>query len=227
MNGGAYAARITVLMVDDHPIVLSAITNIVSKSDDFEVYTAHSGAEALALYEQHKPDIVLCDINLDAHMSGIELTQRLVATYGARVVVFSSHTDHGTITSAIEAGAQGYITKGTPPPQLLELLREAARGREVYDSAVAVTVVSSKIRTSATDLDSDPLSPREEEILRLLCSEVINIREIADRLHISEATVKTHLNRLYFKLKVSSKTQAVARAFRYGIIKPEDLDSGI
>ena len=226
IGGRVEEEKVTLLMVDDHPIVAEAVTNMVARDPSFEVHSAGSGREALALYNRLKPDIVLCDISLDADMSGIELTQRLTQTDpgGAAVIMFTSHADDFSITSAIDAGAVGYITKGTPPDALLGYLKAAARGEQVYDATVAQSVVG--VLRRGTVPSTPLLLPREMEVLQLLCDGAVSNEEIAERLFISRHTVKTHLDRIYAKLGVRSKTAAVVHAYKTGLVKGRN-DKGL
>lgn len=208
-------------MVDDHPIVSEAVAGTLNAHEDFSVRTASTGTEALRLYEQARPDVVLCDLSLDENMSGIELTSRIVkGDAEAKVVVFTSFTDPDNVTAALDAGAVGYLAKSMPPSELAQRLRDAAEGEPVYDSQTQ-SIVFSLFRKRRTVSEASPiLTPRELEVLTELCRTGGSTQEIAEHLFLAESTVTTHLKNVMTKLGVSSRTKAVVVAHKTGLVKP-------
>ena len=216
--------ELKVLIADDHPLVLQAVSDAIAGRDGFTVCEARSGPEALAIYDRERPDVVLCDFSFrEGNMSGIECTRRLMAAYPeARVVMFTSHDGDESVAAAMDAGALGYITKATPTGHLLDFLTQAGHGIPVFDPEIA-PAVGRLLRNRDARPRAAMLTSRETDVLNLLCSEVIGNREISAALCISEHTTKTHLDSLYGKLGVSSKTAAVARALKLGIVDPASL----
>lgn len=213
-----------VLVVDDHPLMRDAIAGSLTREERFEVITASSGPEALVMHEKHAPNLVLVDVSLTTEMSGIELTNRLLnADPDALVVMLTSHTDDETVAAALDAGANGFLTKcAASEADLATVLTSALDGEAVYDK-VSSGVVTRLMRTRHQRPAQILLTAREEDILRLLCSEVVETKEIAAALFISDHTVKTHLESLYKKLGVSSKVAACVRALRTGLISEQSL----
>ncbi|MFE7134339.1 response regulator [Streptomyces sp. NPDC057638] len=206
-------AVISLLIVDDHPVVRDGLRGMFASAPGFRVLgEASNGVEAVALAVALDPDVVLMDLRMPGG-GGVdaiaELTRRGVR---ARVLVLTTwDTDTDTLP-AIEAGATGYLLKDTPREELFAGVRAAAEGRTVLSPAVASRLVSA-VRSPGVE----PPSAREREVLALVARGTSN-REIARELFISEATVKTHLTHLYAKLGVSDRAAAVARAYERGIL---------
>jgi NarL family two-component system response regulator LiaR len=211
---------IDVVFVDDHPILTQAVAGLLKTLPDFEVRTAANGPEAWEQYRERRPDVVLCDLSLGKPMSGIELTRKLVEyDPAATVVAFTSHADPDHVAAALDAGASGYLTKSTPPQELPARLRDAAAGLPCYDAqtqAIVVSLFKNRSRQPAHPL----LTPRELEVLTLLCHEGGSTKEIADKLFTSEATVATHIRNIMTKLDVSNRPKAIAAAYRLGLVRP-------
>jgi DNA-binding NarL/FixJ family response regulator len=204
---------ITVLLVDDHPVVRQGLRGMLEAEPDLSVVgEAHSGAEGVALAAALSPDIVLMDLRMPG-MDGVTATGRITATAtGTRVVVLTTYESDADILPAIEAGACGYLLKDASRAELAGAVRAAARGETVLAPSVAGRLFQ-RVRRPAPPA----LSAREVEVLGLVAKGATNA-EIGRRLHISEATVKTHLLRVFNKLDVSDRTAAVTTAMASGLL---------
>ncbi|TDO69347.1 LuxR family two component transcriptional regulator [Kribbella sp. VKM Ac-2571] len=207
---------IRVLVVDDHPVVRSGLSGMLSVTDDIEVVgEAGDGAEALALVESTRPDVVLMDLRMP-RMDGVAATGAIVSGYAStRVLVLTTYDTDTEILHAVEAGAAGYLLKDTPHADLLNGIRAAARGETVLAPPVAARLMS-RLRTPAAPAAAHP-SPRELEVLAAVARGLSNA-EIGRELFIGEATVKTHLQRLFAKLDVDDRTRAVTVAIERGLL---------
>lgn len=207
------ADLITLLIVDDHPVVRDGLRGMFRSDPCFEVLgEAADGVEALALVERLDPDVVLMDLRMPGG-NGVDAIAELNRRGSrARVLVLTTYdTDSDTIP-AIEAGATGYLLKDAPRDELFSAVRAAAQGRTVLSPAVASRLVS-RVRAPG----NETLSTREREVLALVAKGTSN-RAIAVELFISEATVKTHLTHVYGKLGVKDRAAAVATAYSRGIL---------
>jgi DNA-binding NarL/FixJ family response regulator len=203
---------IRVALVDDHPVVRAGMRALVDGQDDLtvvgEASDAHSAEQLVAAV---RPDVVLMDLNLGRGPGGAEVTARLRALpEPPQVLVLTTYDTEADILSAIDAGASGYLLKDAPPEDLFRAIRGTARGEVVLAPAVAARLVK---RTGPL------LTDREVEILGLLATGQSN-RELAKRLFVSEATIKSHLSHIYTKLEVDTRAAAVARAIEQRIIRP-------
>ncbi|GAA1119387.1 response regulator transcription factor [Kribbella jejuensis] len=207
---------IRVLVVDDHPVVRSGLSGMLSVTEDITVVgEAGDGAEALALVESTGPDVVLMDLRMP-RMDGVAATGAIVSTYpSTRVLVLTTYDTDTDILHAVEAGAAGYLLKDTPHADLLNGIRAAARGETVLAPPVAARLMS-RLRTPAAPAAALP-SPRELEVLAAVARGLSNA-EIGRELFIGEATVKTHLQRLFAKLDVDDRTRAVTVAIERGLL---------
>jgi DNA-binding NarL/FixJ family response regulator len=206
---------ITILIVDDHPVVRDGLRGIFSGDERFEVVgEAANGAEAIAVAEARQPDVVLMDLRMpevDGVAAITELARRGVPS---RVLVLTTYDTDSDVLPAIEAGATGYLLKDAPREELFRAVEAAARGQSVLSPAVATRLMG-QMRAPASDV----LSQRELEVLGLIARGSTN-REAAEKLFISEATVKTHLLHAYAKLGVKDRAAAVAAAFERGLLGP-------
>lgn len=204
---------ITVLLVDDHPVVRTGLRTLIERDDDILVVgEAASGEEGIALAEHLRPNVVLCDLRLGDGIDGVETTAALRAQLPAPAVVILTTFDNDVeILRAIEAGAAGYLLKDVSPATIVSSLKDAAGGRMVLAPEMARRVVEGirQPRPRLTD--------RELEVLGLLDTGASN-REIARELFVTEATVKTHLVHLFSKLNVESRAKAVTMARETGLI---------
>ncbi|PBC96054.1 LuxR family two component transcriptional regulator [Streptomyces sp. Ag82_O1-15] len=208
-------AVITLLIVDDHPVVRDGLRGMFESEPGFTVLgEAANGVEAVALTASLDPDVVLMDLRMPGG-NGVEAIAELTRRGArAKVLVLTTYDTDSDTLPAIEAGATGYLLKDAPREELFAAVRAAAQGRTVLSPAVASRLVSA-VRAPASTQDS--LSAREREVLALVAKGTSN-REIARVLFISEATVKTHLTHLYAKLGVNDRAAAVAVAYDRGIL---------
>ncbi|WP_049565804.1 response regulator [Nonomuraea sp. SBT364] len=206
---------IRIIIVDDHPVVRDGLRGIFSADEAFEVVgEAGDGPEALALTRQTGPDLVLMDLRMPG-MSGAELIRRLREQRpGIHVLVLTTFDDDADVLPAIEQGATGYLLKDTPRAELLRAARAAARGEKVLSPTVA-GLLTRKVR----EPEPQRLSPRELEVLGLIARGATN-REVAAKLFITEATVKTHLLHIFAKLGVKDRAAAVAAGYETGLLGP-------
>ena len=207
---------IRVVVVDDHPVVRSGLTGMLSVTEDISVVgEAGDGSEAVALVESTRPDVVLMDLRMP-RMDGVTATGAIVSSYpSTRVLVLTTYDTDTDILHAVEAGAAGYLLKDTPHAELLNGIRAAARGETVLAPPVAARLMS-RLRTPAAPAAASP-SPRELEVLAAVARGLSNA-EIGRELFIGEATVKTHLQRLFAKLDVDDRTRAVTVAIERGLL---------
>lgn len=208
--------NVRVLVVDDHPVVRSGLIGMLAVTDDIEVVgEAGDGEEALALVESTRPDVVLMDLRMPRR-DGVSATGAIVSGYPAtKVLVLTTYDTDTDILHAVEAGAAGYLLKDTPHAELLEGIRAASRGETVLAPPVAARLMS-RLRTPAAPAAVQP-SPRELEVLAAVARGLSNA-EIGRELFIGEATVKTHLQRLFTKLDVDDRTRAVTVALERGLL---------
>ncbi|WP_419998935.1 response regulator [Streptomyces boninensis] len=209
-------ADITLLLVDDHPVVRDGLRGMFAAADGFTVLgEASSGVEAVDLAVRLDPDVVLMDLRMPGG-NGVDAIAELKRRGArSRVLVLTTYdTDTDTIP-AIEAGATGYLLKDAPRDELLAAVRAAADGRAVLSPAVASRLVTA-VREPTAVVD-ETLSGREHEVLLLVARGTSN-RQIAAKLFISEATVKTHLQHIYAKLDVKDRAAAVAAGYDRGIL---------
>jgi two-component system, NarL family, response regulator len=202
--------KITVLVVDDHPIMRVGITAIINaRTDMVAVAQAGTGEEAVDLFEQYLPDITLMDLRLPG-MSGVEAIRTIRRRHPhACFVVLTTYEGDEDIYQALEAGARGYIIKGMPHEALVDALRRVHAGGRFLPSPVSRALAS---RTADSDL-----SAREREVLSLLARGESN-KEIALHLGITEATVKCHVSVILMRLQVTDRTQAVVAALQRGLV---------
>ncbi|MFB9890387.1 response regulator [Planobispora takensis] len=207
-----YGTPIRLLIADDHPIVRDGIRGMFTGDADFEVLgEASDGARAVELARTLNPDVILMDLRMPG-TDGVAAIKELARLgVAARVLVLTTYDTDRDVLPAIEAGATGYLLKDTGRDELVRAVRTAARGEAVLSPSVATRLLG-QVRTPA-----DPLSARELEILHLIADGATN-REVAVRLFISEATVKSHVLHIYAKLGVNDRAAAVAVAFRRGLL---------
>ncbi|GAA3070208.1 response regulator transcription factor [Streptomyces roseofulvus] len=197
---------VRILLCDDHVVVRAGLLALLGSTPDIEVVgEAGSGEEAVAMAAKLKPDVVLMDLQLGPGIDGVEATRRIAPT-GVHVLVLTTYDTDADITRAIEAGATGYLLKAERPEELFAAIHAAAQGRTALSPPVASRVMD-RMRGAA----GPSLTDRERDILGQLAHGLGN-KEIARALFISEATVKTHLGRIYAKLGVDTRAGAVAVA---------------
>jgi DNA-binding NarL/FixJ family response regulator len=200
---------VRVLLVDDHPVVRDGLRAVLEGAGFVVAGEAEDGRRALAVYPAARPDVVLMDLRMPV-MDGVTATTRLrELDPEARVLVLTTYDRDGDIARAMQAGASGYLLKDAPREELHRAVRAAARGEVVLAPAVAARVWRG---------EGDELSAREREVLQLVARGCTN-REVGERLHVSAATVKTHLLNVYAKLGVDDRTAAVVTALERGLIE--------
>ncbi len=204
---------VSVFVVDDHPVVRSGLIALLSAQSNLEIVgEADSGEEALRKLTDQEPQVVLTDLRMGNGMDGVAFTAALRALPTAPAVIILTTYDHDhDIVRAIEAGAAGYLLKDADPEIIVEAVTGAAAGRDVLDPQLA--------RRAARSLGAQhqKLSGRELDVLVCVADGFSN-RAIAAQLHISEATVKSHLVHIFTKLDVDNRTGAVAKARSRGLI---------
>ena len=205
---------IRILIADDHPVVLSGLLAILNSQSDFEIIaTAQNGKEAVNIAYSQQPDIILMDLQMPV-LDGLSAIRQIHQIHPAiKLLVLTTYDAEADILPALEAGAAGYLLKDSPPETLFETVRSAVRGDMVLSGNVAEKVAR-KLRI----VNNNELSLREIEVLKLAAQGKAN-KEIAAHLHISEATVKTHLIHIFNKLGVDDRTAAVVKAIQQKIIR--------
>ncbi|HET6289321.1 MAG TPA: response regulator transcription factor [Amycolatopsis sp.] len=206
---------ISLLIVDDHPVVRDGLRGMFSADPRFEVLgEAGDGEEAITAGVKLRPDVILMDLRMprtDGVTAIEELAKRGVAS---RILVLTTYDTDSDVLPAIQAGATGYLLKDAPREELFRAVEAAAQGKAMLSPAVATRLMG-RMRQPT----SGPLSHRELEVLELIARGSTN-REAAKKLFISEATVKTHLLHVYAKLGVNDRAAAVATAFSQGYLTP-------
>lgn len=205
---------IRLLIADDHPVVRAGLRAVLETEPDFRIVGEASTAErAVSLASELDVDVVLMDLQFGAGMNGSQATAQIVARPGApRVLVVTTYDTDADTLPAIEAGATGYLLKDAPPEELAAAVRAAAAGQSALAPTVANRLMD-RMRAPAT-----ALSRRETEVLGLVAGGLSN-QDISRHLHLSQATVKSHLVHIYTKLGVESRTAAVAAATTRGLIR--------
>ena len=206
--------KINILMADDHPVVRAGIRGMLETQPDFDVVAeAENGREALEQVSKRKPDVVLMDLRMP-EMDGVEAIGKIKENYPEiHILVLTTYDTDADIVRAVEAGATGYLLKDAPRDELFRAVRATARGDTVLAPPVAARLMG-KVR----DGGETALSAREIDVLMLVARGASN-QDVGKKLHISTATVKSHLMQIYQKLSVSDRTAAVTTAIERGIIR--------
>jgi DNA-binding NarL/FixJ family response regulator len=215
---------IRVLLVDDQALIRTGIRALLDAEDDIEVVAEEAdGCAAVDRAREVVPDIVLMDVQMPV-LDGIEATRQIVASGSpARIIILTTHDVDEYVFAALRAGASGFLLKDVRPPDLVEAIRVVARGdallaasvtRRLLDRFAAVLPAD-----AATPADLDELTERELEVLRLVALALSNA-EIAARLVLTEATVKTHVSSVLRKLDLRDRVQAVVFAYDVGLVRP-------
>lgn len=212
--------KIKIMIVDDHVVVREGLKQLLSLGEDMEVVAeAGSGLECLELLKESCPDIIFMDVRMPG-INGIETTRLVCQKYPeANVIVLTIYDDDQHVTDAIRAGAKGYVLKKVTCDELIKIIHNVMENRAFLDSSVTKSVFKT-IKQKEKPLKGEikaALTARELEVLEFLV-EGYKDRTIAESLFISEHTVRSHLKNIYKKFRVSSRSQAVAKAIREGII---------
>jgi two-component system, NarL family, response regulator len=200
---------IRVLIADDHAIMRQGLAALLEQEPDLTVVAkASNGQEALTMFRQYQPDVTLMDVRMP-QMDGVETITALCTEFEtARIVVFTACDGEEDIYRGLRAGAKGYLPKNTEPDELFVAIRTVVSGKKYIPSAVGAKL--------ADRMDNAQLSDRELEVIRLIATGKSN-REISTSLHITESTVKFHINNILSKLGVADRTQAAILALKRGI----------
>ncbi len=218
--GAAVSEPIRVLVADDQRVVREGLATLLGLLAGVEVIgTAADGSKALALAIQLRPDVVLMDLRMP-QCDGVEATRRMREHDASiKVLVLTTYTDDRSVIDALRAGARGYLTKDASAGEILEALQRVTSGQAAIDPAVQhhlVSAIATGPATAATPQLPAGLTQRESEVLTLIAQGLSNT-EIADRLVVSETTVKSHINHLFAKTGVRDRAQAVTYAYQHGL----------
>ncbi|MBC8392475.1 MAG: response regulator transcription factor [Deltaproteobacteria bacterium] len=216
----------SILIIDDHPLFREGLKSIISRDDRFEVIgEAGNGREGLKMAKTLKPDIVVVDISLP-DTSGIQLTRDIRKLFSdTRIIIVSMHSKIDYIAEAFQAGATGYVVKESASDRLLQGLESVVQGEYFLDSSVSHQVVENLLKfpirdARITDVDYASLTPREQEVMRLL-AEGFSAKEIAEKLYISPKTVENHRSNIMNKLGLHSTMELIRYAAKLGLIDVE------
>lgn len=213
---------IRVLVVDDHPVVRKGIKSLLVEEVGIQVVgEAVNGKEAIQQVENLDPDVILMDLVMP-EMGGIEAIQRITTAHPeARILVMTSFAADDKVFPSIKAGALGYLLKDSDPEDLVRMIRQVYRGELSIYPTIARKVIQELSRPAQEPLTPEPLTERELEILQLLAQGVEN-KEIARRLVLREATVRTHVSNILGKLQLANRVQATLYALRTGLAKLDE-----
>ncbi|MEU7001851.1 response regulator transcription factor [Nonomuraea sp. NPDC046570] len=213
---------ITVLLADDQPLVRAGLRALLDTEDDLSVVgEAADGREAVRQAAELEPDVVLMDIRMP-EVDGLEATRRIVAAGRSRVVVVTTFDLDEYVYAALRSGASGFLVKDAEPGELRHAVRVAARGDALLSPGVTRRLIEEFTARPGAVQDTGRLAPltgREREVLARVASGLGNA-EIAERLHMSPATVKTHINRMMAKLAVHDRAQLVVLGYETGLVRP-------
>jgi DNA-binding NarL/FixJ family response regulator len=219
---------IRVLLADDQRLVRESLATLLGLLAGIDlVATASDGEEAVALVDEHRPEVVLMDLRMP-RMDGIEATRRLRELHpDIRVIALTTYADDESVLGALRAGARGYLTKDASAGDIQSAILTVAAGEAALDPAVQHHVVAaladpaagSERMPSGESALPDELTPREAEVLKLIAQGLTN-NEIAEHLVVSPTTVKSHINHLFTKAGIRDRAQAINYAYRTGIASP-------
>jgi two-component system nitrate/nitrite response regulator NarL len=209
--------RIRVLVADDHPLYREAVVRAVRSRPEFELIgQAEDGRAALGVIRESAPDVAVVDVEMPS-LGGVEVVRAVNRdALTTKVVLLSAHLESDTVFSAVQAGVRGYFPKAWPAERICDALVAVARGEVILPNEIQAGLAAA-IRSNAAG-PGVQLTPRERDVLGGL-AEGKSAPQIAAELHVSPATVKTHLKTLYEKLGVSDRAAAVAEAMRRGLIE--------
>ncbi len=210
---------IRVLIVDDHPIVRQGLATVLEQQEDIAVVGhAADGVEAVAQARDLLPDIILMDLQMP-QMDGVEAIARILGDEVAtNIIILTTYATDDYIFRGIEAGARGYLLKDSPPDEVVKAIRTVHRGDSLIEPRVAGRLLDRLGQLSHPPAPESVLSKREIEVLQLMSTGAAN-KDIASQLLIGQSTVKTHIVRIFSKLGVNGRTEAVSEAVKKGIIQ--------
>ena len=218
--------KITILLADDHVLLRQGTRELLEREDDMKVVgEAGDGEEAARLAADLHPHVVIMDIAMPK-MNGIEATRKIKEIYpDSAVLILSAYDDDQYVFAILEAGAAGYLLKDVPSQELVEAIRAVHAGESILHPTIARKIVNrfaSPGQQSAAGVESDQLSEREMEVLKLAAEGMTNM-EIANELALSVRTIQGHLSNIFSKMQVGSRTEAVIQALRKGWFGLEDI----
>lgn len=210
---------IKILIVDDHPVVREGIGSMLKKQPDFRIVgEACNGLEAVEKARELSPDVVLMDLRMP-ELDGVEAIKRIKEEKPeVKFIILTTYSDDEYIFKGIAAGARAYLLKDAPRDELFKAIRAVSRGESLIQPIVASRVLDKLAELSRKTPSAETLSEREVEVLRLMASGESN-KDIADKLSITQSTVKTHITSIFQKLNVTTRTEAVTTALKRGIIQ--------
>ena len=215
---------IKLLVVDDQSIVRKGICALLEQVDDIDVIgEASDGEEAVAQAKLLRPDVILMDLVMPK-MDGITAIKNIIAAQpGMRIMALTSFVAEDKVFPAIKAGAMGYLLKDSEPEALIAAIRDLNRGEPSLHPTVAKMVLEELSQPARQPLTPDPLTYREEDVVRLVAQGLSN-RQIAEHLIIGEATVRTHVGNILNKLHLANRVQATLYALRVGLTSLDEID---
>ncbi|CAA9470946.1 MAG: Two-component transcriptional response regulator, LuxR family [uncultured Solirubrobacteraceae bacterium] len=213
---------VQVLLVDDQELVRAGLEMIIDSTEDIQVIgQAADGKAAVDLALRVQPDVVLMDIRMPS-MDGIEATRR-IARHGARVLMLTTFDLDDYVFEAFKAGASGFLVKDSPRERIIDAIRAVAAGEALASPSVTRRLIERFVDAPGPSAKPPPqldeLTPREREVLELIARGLSN-SELAQRLYLSEKTIKTHVGRILMKLGIRDRVQAVILAYEAGIVLP-------
>jgi len=214
--------NIRILMADDHPVVRRGLRTLIGSEPGMElVDEAADGVEAVEKVKTRQPDVILLDLMMP-RMSGLEAIAEIKKfDPEARILILTSFAEDDKVLPAIKAGALGYLLKDSSPDELLEAIRDVYRGESSLHPTIARKLINELNQPSDLPPTTDPLTEREVDILKLVAQGLTN-HEIAQRLVLSEWTVRTHVRNILDKLHLANRTQAALYALREGLANLND-----
>lgn len=223
--------NIRVLVVDDQELVRAGFVMIIDHQEDLDVVgEAADGLEAVASARELQPDVVLMDLRMP-HMDGVDATRQITGLESIRpirVLVLTTFDDDETVYESLRAGASGFLLKDVPPGDLVQAVRIVAAGESLLSPSVTRGIIERFVARRPVDSDlqrrAEALTEREQEVLRNVGKGLTNV-EIAERLFVSEATIKSHVSHILTKLGARDRAQAVAIAYEAGLISIGSLDA--
>lgn len=212
---------IRVVLADDHAVVRKGTREYLEEDPAITVVAeASNGLEACALVDEWRPDVVILDIQMPV-LGGIEATRRIKRTHpDVRVLILTAYDDDPYVLALLQAGADGYVLKNADPDELVRMVKATAAGGKVLAPDIAARVLARAAGTTSETGLVEPLTERELEVLRLAAQGLTN-KAIGRQLAISDRTVQGHLASIYGKLQVGSRTEAVTKALKWGLIELE------